>query len=32
VEQRDQTVFVDPSGQKFCLSCARPSAAPPPGQ
>jgi 1A family penicillin-binding protein len=32
VEQRDETVFVDPSGQKFCLSCAKPSPAPPPGQ
>jgi penicillin-binding protein 1C len=29
VEERDETVFIDPSGQKYCLSCARPSPPPP---
>lgn len=29
VEERDQTVFIDPSGQKYCVSCARPSPPPP---
>lgn len=28
VEEREETVFVDPSGAKYCVSCARPSPAP----
>jgi membrane carboxypeptidase/penicillin-binding protein len=30
VEEREESVFIDPSGQKYCLSCARPSPPPAP--
>lgn len=28
VEEREETVYIDPSGQKICISCAKPSPAP----